>query len=65
MLMMMEEKTDQCSHASYMYHSVDDLFDDCELQTVFKRRINIEPLFPSLLVVHTQQTHARAGISHA
>lgn len=48
MLMMMEEKTDQCSHASYINHSVHDLFDDFELQAVSKRRIDVEPLLPSL-----------------
>jgi hypothetical protein len=63
LMMMMEEKTDQCSHASYIYHSVDGLLDDFELQTVSKRRIDVEPLFPSLLVVHAQEAHARAGIS--
>jgi hypothetical protein len=65
MLMMMEEKTDQCNPASYIYHSVTGLFHDFELQTVSKRRINVEPLIPSLLVVHAQEAHARAGISHA
>lgn len=47
-MLMMEEKADQCSLASYIYHSVGGLFDDLKLHTVFKRRIDIEPLLPSL-----------------
>jgi hypothetical protein len=65
MMMMMEKKTDQCSHVSYIYHACESLFDDFELQTVSKRRVNVEPLLPSLLVVHAQEAHARAGVSHA
>jgi len=63
MLMMMRKKTDQCSYVSYIYHACDGLFDDFELQTVSKRRVGVEPLFPSLIAVHVQEAHARAGVS--
>ena len=49
MLMLMEQKADQCNHAPFIYHIMEVLFDDIELQKVSKRRINVEPLLPSLL----------------
>ena len=48
LLMMMELKAEQRAHVSYIYHSVDRLFGNFELQKVFKRRISVEPLLPSL-----------------
>ena len=46
---MMEKKIVQRNHVSFIYHIVDGLFDDIELQMVSKRRIDVEPLLPSLL----------------
>jgi hypothetical protein len=50
MMMIMEGKAEQRAHISYIYHFVDGLFDDFELQKVLKRRINVEPLLPSVLL---------------
>jgi hypothetical protein len=49
MLKMMEKKIVQRNHVSFIYHIVDGLFDDIELQMVSKRRIDVEPLLPPLL----------------
>lgn len=49
MLKVTEEKIVQRDHVPFKYHAVDVLFDDIELQKVAKRRINVEPLLPSLL----------------
>lgn len=65
-MLMMEEKPESCDHTSYIYHAVDSSFDNFELQSAFKRRIDVEPLLPSLLLtsllMHTQEAPATAGI---
>jgi hypothetical protein len=49
LMLMMRGKAEQCAHVSYIYHFVDSLFGDFELQKAPKRRINVESFLPFLL----------------